>query len=469
MPVSTIHPLYAEMQPIWSKVRRACAGDKAVKDSTVLDLPAVFAKDEPERYRQYLERAYFLNITGRTREALQGMVFRRGPTKDIPSPLDEYTESIDGAGQSLEQLSKALIGDLLETGRYGLLVDYPQAPEGLNRQSERMLRLRPTVASYPAESIINWRFDAINERKMLTLVVLIEERETDDDEFSHETETVYRVLRLRDGVYTQALYNESGDALTEEYSPRMAGGATFDHIPFHFAGAVNNYPEPDMPTLYDLAVVNIAHYRNTADLEESSFVAGQPTYHLDIGETDEAEWKILNPNGLKVGSRNGVLSKKGKLELVQADANSLPLELMRQKEMQMVGIGARIVQPGGQAQTAEATRLEASAESSTLDNLVGNASEALEAALEDMALFAGANPEQVFYSLNREYWAESLTAQDLQAIQAGVGRIYSPLDAIQMIRSGKIGFSPERTDDEILLGAAESMLDDRDPFAGGVA
>ena len=41
-------------------------------------------------------------------------------------------------------------------------------------------------------------------------------------------------------------------------------------------------------------------------------------------------------------------------------------------------LGARLVQRGGQAETAEAARINASAEASTLDTLVGNLSEALE-------------------------------------------------------------------------------------------
>lgn len=456
MPVTTVHPLYSESLPIWQKCRDAVDGQEAIKRRGKRYLPAVFADKDPERYEQYIERAYFMGVTGRTKEALTGMVFRKAPTKDLPPQLEALIEDIDGAGQSLEQLAKEIVGDELTVGRYGLLVDYPQAEDSLDSETERRLGLRPTIASYPAESVINWRFDGINGRKLLTLVVLAEQVET-DDEFSHDTETVYRVLRLRDGVYTQSVYNDRGEQITEEYTPRMAGGATFDHIPFHLIGAANNLPEPDMPPLFDMAVLNISHYRNTADLEESSFIAGQPTYHLDIGETDEAQWTSLNPNGLQVGSRAGVLTKKGRLEMIQADSNPLPLELMRHKEQQMVAIGARLVQRGGSAETAEAARINASAEASTLDNLVGNVSEGIEAALEDMARFLGVDPDQVQYQLSKEFWESNLTAKDLQAIQAGVGVIYGAEDAIDMIRSGAIKLRDDRTNEDVLEGAANVL------------
>ena len=58
---------------------------------------------------------------------------------------------------------------------------------------------------------------------------------------------------------------------------------------------------------------------------------------------------------------SGQLVPGARLELVQADAASLPFELMKHKEAQMVSIGARLVQRGGQAETAEAARLNASA------------------------------------------------------------------------------------------------------------
>lgn len=469
MPVSLVHPLYAEMSPVWRECRDAVAGQRAVKKGGELYLPATFADADPVRYAQYLQRAYFMGVTGRTKEALTGMVFRKSPRVVVPPQIEPFLENIDGAGQSLEQLAKEIVGDELTTGRFVLLVDYPSAPEGIDSEAERMMGLRPTVAAYAAESLINWRFECVNGRKLLTLAVLAESVETGDDEFSHDTVTVYRVLRLRDGVYTQSLYDQGGDPITEEYVPRMAGGAPFDHIPLHIIGAVNNLPEPDVPPLYDMAVLNISHYRNTADLEESSFISGQPTVHLSIGETDAAEWQQLNPNGLQIGSRAGVLTKGGSMELVQAEATALPFELMKHKEQQMVAIGARLVQRGGQAETAEAARLNASAEASTLDNVVGNVSEGIEAALEDMCRFVGADPEVVEYALSREFWETNITAQDLQAVLAGVGTLYGPLDALEMIRAGSIKLRDDRDNELILQEAAGTLLvDDTDPAELGL-
>lgn len=461
MSVSTVHPLYSASVNRWRTVRDAVEGQEAIKRGNTRYLPATFAKLDEERYQQYIERAYWMGVTGRTKDALVGMVFRKPPTKELPPQIEALVEDIDGAGQSLDQLAKEIVSDELVVGRYGLLVDYPQADSNLDAESERRLGLRPTIAAYPAESIINWRFEGMNGKKTLTLVVLKEcVEKADGDEFSHDYDIVYRVLRLRDGIYTQQVYDDAGTIATDEYAPRMAGGAPFDHIPFHIIGSTNNFPEPDVAPLYDMACLNIGHYQVTADHRENLFIHGQLTIGIST-ELDYATFKEANPNGIVVGARAGhYLGKGGSFSSVTAPESSSLRVALQDFEVQMVALGARLVQRGGQAETAEAARINASAEASTLDNLVNNVSEGIEAALEDMALFIGADPAAVQYKLNTEFWSSALTPQDLQAIQAGVGTLYGALDAVHMLRSGRIGLREDRTDEQILQDAADTFVPD---------
>lgn len=241
----------------------------------------------------------------------------------------------------------------------------------------------------------------------------------------------------------------------------MAGGAKFDHIPLHIAGAKTNLPGKDMPPLYDIARVNIGHYQNTANTEESGYIGTQPMLHVDVGETSLDEWKEHNPAPLAFGNRQGLKTKGGRLEIVQAQSTDYNLTLMDRKEAQMVMLGARLVQSAGQAETAEASRINASAEASVLDVLVGNASECIEAALEDMARFMGINPDSVTYSLNKSFWESALSAQDLLAVMQGYQTgVYGAKDVLYMMRKGKIELDPERDDETILEDAASSLLED---------
>lgn len=459
--VATTHPQYAFALDMWAKTRAACAGQEIIKKGRTKYLPGFVPEDEA-RYEQYIKRAYFMGVTGRTRDSLIGMIFRKPPTYNLPLELEALIENIDGSGQSLEQIAKQATKNTLETGRHIFLVDYPQIQTESAPDIETIVRegIRPTIANYAAENLINWRYEGVRGKQLLTLAVLREWVETDDaDEFSHESEYRYRVLRLRDGVYTQQVYGDGGWPITDEYIVR-ANGRTLDHIPLHIAGAENNLPDVDIPPLYDLATVNIAHYQTTADHRENLFIHGQITLGI-TSDLDFREFTEANPNGVQVGARRGhFLGKNGSFHSITAPESSSLRVALQDMEQQMVMLGARLVQRGGQAETAEASRINASAEASTLDTMTNNMSEAIEAALEDMALFLGVNPETVEYSLNTNFWESQLDAQSLQAVmQARQTGLIGARDALHMIRKGVIQIAESRTDEEVMADAASELLD----------
>lgn len=70
---------------------------------------------------------------------------------------------------------------------------------------------RATIAYYPAHTIINWRTEQVGASKVLTLVVL-REVESQLGEFGYDEDTIYRVLRLKDGVYSQEVWRRSDTA-----------------------------------------------------------------------------------------------------------------------------------------------------------------------------------------------------------------------------------------------------------------
>lgn len=453
MPVTTLHPEYKLYSPQWKLTRDAATGDPAIKSDDNY-LPAPFRVSDPERYDQYKARAYFVGVTGRTENAMIGMVFRKSPEYALPAQLEALLENMDGAGNSAEQLAKDAMAGLLETRRHLFLVDYPSAGEGLDAETESRLGLRPIVAQYAAEALINWRFEVASGTNRLALAVLREQTNNSADEFGHDYDWQYRVLRLRDGVYTQALYDDSGNQIGEEFTPRMAGGMPFDHIPLHGVRKL------ETPPLYDIAKVNIAHYRNIADLEDAAYVVGQPMVHINTGETSATEWADLNPGGVEFGSRKGIVTKGGGIELVQAAENNLIRQAKLDKENEMVMLGAQLIIRGGQAETAEAARIRAGAEASVLDMLTNDLSEDMEAALEDMARFMGLPTDGIEYQLSTDFFESGLSPQDLSAIlQAKTLGVVARYDVRQMIRSGRIGIDPERTDEVIDEEVASEVLD----------
>ena len=420
MPVETTNPEYDLYSDVWVKTRDAVRGSVAVKDKKAQYLPVPDAETNPRgidsvRYRQYLNRAVFTNYTGRTKNALVGAAFRKKPIIELPDGLEYLIDDATGDGLSLEQLAKDELSNLLETGRSMLLVDYPQTEEGLSAEDVSLLDLTASIVPYTAEAVINWKTDVVAGRSLLTLVVVKEPYLENSDEFSHESKTQYRVLRLDEQGYSQQLYRDD-KPYTETFYPKKSDGSTFSYIPVTFVGSQNNDPTVDDAPLSDIADVNMAHYRNSADYEESCFITGQPTLFITHSLTQE-QWSEYNPEGIKIGSRAGhVLGETGSANLLQANPNNLVMEAMKGKEQQMVAIGARIITDRGGNETAEGARIRFASENSVLGDIVGNLSAAIKSCIYWIGEFMGVETDECVFIINREFYDKSVDPQMIMSL-----------------------------------------------------
>lgn len=471
MPASTKHPEYTRNQLRWEMVRDCVEGEDAVKlrsnaggnnhGSQLLNasgtryLPAPNPDDSSQenlrRYMSYKTRASFVNFTGFTKEGLLGMVFRKPMTVELPTGLEYLLDNADGGGTNLEQLTKDGIGDSLETGRYGLLADYPQAVSGLTQSQVLAQGLQATICTYPAESIINWRWESSGLFKRLSMVVLAEPVNVYKDEFEYETKIYHRVLALIDGVYSQLLYNEDDELVMQGeesiIQPRNSKGQTWSFIPFQFVGSQNNDPTPDRSVLLDLAAVNISHYRNSADYEESSFMVGQPTPAI-AGLTQAWVTEVMK-GGVMLGSRSAMLLPEGgSASLLQASSNQMPETGMQRKEQQMIMIGARIIQDSSGIETAEAAKIRFAGQNSKLSVLVGNWEDALENVLYWVGEFMGVAGDAEI-EINKQYYDKAISPQEIvaeiQLLDRGVISISDLRDGLR--KAGRI--EHDRTDEDI--------------------
>ena len=441
MPVDTTNPTYDIYKNEWIKTRDACKGSVAVKSKKSQYLPVPDAETNPMgidsiRYKQYLNRAVFTNYTGRTKNALVGAAFRKKPIIELPDGLEYLIDDATGDGLSLEQLAKDELNNLLETGRSLLLVDYPQTEEGLSSEQVSILNLTASIIPYKAEAVINWKTDIIAGRNMLTLVVLEEPYLENSDEFSHESKMQYRVLRLKEEGYCQQIYRDN-EPHTDEFYPRKSDGSVFDYIPVTFVGSQNNDSTIDNAPLSDIADVNMAHYRNSADYEESCFITGQPTLFITHSLTQE-QWSEYNPEGIKIGSRAGhVLGDTGSANLLQANPNNLVMEAMKGKEQQMVAIGARIITDRGGNETAEGARIRFASENSVLGDIVGNLSSAIKSCIYWVGEFMGVETDECIFTINREFYDKMVDPQTIMSLVTLLDRqIVSSQDIFDRLKAG---------------------------------
>lgn len=420
MPVSSTHTSYLKALKKWDLVR-------SINDSEALELLPIVDPNDMERSQAYKKFAILTNYTYLTKEGLKGLVFRKPAVTELPEELYYILDDATGTNLELEQLAQFCVDEVLINGRCGLLTDYPKFTDATSLVDSEddnlpLCRIKP----YTAKSIINWATQVSGSRTQLSLVVLKEEvDQLMPDGFQWNTVHQHRVLQIVGGIYKQTVYNDR-DQIVEEIYPTDFEGKNLREIPFTFIGAQNNDERIDKAPLYDIAVVNLGHYRNSADLEESVFLCGQIMLWLAYDSSKE-EFEAANPQGVRFGSRGAFnLGPNGKAGLLQGSPNQLVDSVMIRKEAQIAAIGARLIAPAGGRETAEAARMRYGSQNSALYILTHNISAAIQKQLKIAALFQ--IPEsrralnEIKYELNSEFYDETTDPNLLSAAWIGVDK-----------------------------------------------
>jgi len=395
---SEVQSSLSERLAEYKRIRDCIAGSDAIKAQTTTYLPQPDPDNTTEanttRYLDYLARAIFYNITGKTVAGLVGLAFSKDiPTLEIPKTLEFLKENINGSGIHLDQQIKDSLGEVVSLGRCGLLVDYSKN-KAETQQDVLTGRVRPSILLYEAEEIVWVETKQYNSEIRLSLVILKDYyRVAKEDGYKTEIKTQYKVLLLNEsGYYQQEIWREDlkqkAWVLHDIITPTDNKGNLFDHITFTFIGSKNNDSTLDDAPMSAIADLNIGHYRNSADAEESSFIHGQPTLVV-TGLTKDWVSTILKGK-VRIGSRGGLpLPEGASAAILHVESNGLPVEGMRDKEKQMTAIGARLVTDTTGSKTATEVNRDSNVENSELSSMVNNVELAYKFCFKQIELFTG--------------------------------------------------------------------------------
>jgi len=393
----------------------------------------------------YRKSAVFYNATGRTLIGLSGMLYRMEPIiSDLPESMGYVKTDVDGNGMGIDQQSHSVSSEVIQIGRHGLLTDMSMLEDGdVITISDVQNGLRPFIKKYNAVDIIDWNQSFINGRVILDLVILLEMVTVfvDDQRIKRKTRKRYRILRLTNGKYTQQLWFDGDDLPGEEIEILNGAGEAWREIPFIFIGSENNDPVVDHAPLEPLTDVNIGHYRNSADLEHSSFQLSAATPWI---ADDRYKNDLNNPNNKndkvqKFGETSViVMGNGGQFGYAQPNPNVLANDLAKSKEQQMIALGAQLISEAGGTETAEAVRTKKSADASMLSIVGINVSDGYTKSLEWIASFLNVDFDGS-YQLNSNFFDVKLTPQDRQQIiiewQSG---LYPARIAREQLQASKI-------------------------------
>lgn len=448
------HPDYVDNIGIWDLITSLLKGKEAIDDGGSTYLPIPLGRTEDE-YESYQKRAVLYNATARTLDGLLGAIFRKDARVDIPAQLDYLKLNTDGEGNNITQFSKKVAIDVISHGRGGLLVDYPTASGVMSLADERSANMRARIQFYCPQSIVNWSVARDGGLLKLTNVMLKEEyAERAAHVFKEKKFSRFRLCELdSEGYYVIRILEPKivddpknrGSKIVEytevdTIEPYLPSGKRLDFIPFKFIGAVTNTPKPNKSPLYDLAQLNLAHYRNSADYEEALFMLGQPTPYITGLDNEFIE---KNQSSLRIGSRACWLLPEGsEVGLLESKSEKNLLQKgMELKEAEMIGLGARLVQDNSSrgSESSESVSLRRSGEASQMACIADNISSAIQQALEWCAVWMNVPDVDIRFSLNKDFFTNRLTHNDITAlVSAWQGGAISHKVVLDNLRKGEI-------------------------------
>lgn len=404
MPIESEHPDLTCHKEKWCVVRHA------VK-SQYIDyvIPPEYTKGSnarvTKRNANYIARAIFSNFTIGTRNALVGTATQKDPVLELPPGLEYLEDDCTEDRLTLKQLVRKGLGEIEEVGRFVMLTDFPAIELGKSGEEIKVLNPQARIRTYKAEDFINWDTNGILGGQVLNFAVLREEVRRRVDGYKWACEFQYRVLELDDnGFYFYTLRDKDDNIKLGPLYPTY-NGKLFDYIPLDIVGAEDNNVEIDESPLYPIAHVNFGHLRNSASYEDNLDAHAQGTLFL-TSTMSFSQWKeMTDVKPVMMGSREGhYIGQPGsEAKLVQLEAGQELANAMRQKEEQMLAMGAHIITQVSANAPVETTQLNMGSKTSPLVNHVKNLEQGLLNQLYNCALFMGVNPELAVLDLPKDF------------------------------------------------------------------
>lgn len=452
------HPAYTSFASSWELMRDSVAGEDDVKSKGVKYLPMKTgtamienAAAQQRVYDLYKTRAEFPEIVAPTIRGAVGVLLSKPAKIELPAAMDQLRERATLDGLTLDALHRRMAMEVMTTGRYGLLPAISEDGE-------------PYLSGYVAESIINWDTEG-----GVPDFVMLDESGPVRDKATGEWKTVERLRQcyVIDGAYHARVWEKSGvDWIPgEEIRALTPSRNGLDFLPFVFVGSLDLTPDPDDVPLYGLAKLAVRVYRLDADYSFGLHMTSEPT-PVAIG-FDDPQDAIRNGYAPKTlgSSVMWILPKGGDAKYLEFSGPGLEKQALAIKDAldRAAQFGAQIIQNGHSQESGEALKLRAASQTATLTSIAQATAAGLERALRNIAVWIGANPDDVVVTPNLEFFERSMSAQEIQALvaawQAGAISHKSLFDKLQSggVVADDRSYDEEQTD---IVDNEDLLMDD---------
>lgn len=378
---SIVAPGYYESSKGWARVRDCIKGEYAVKAARekYLPRPAGMSGEYADAYDAYLERAHFPQVCSYALQGALGVIVTKLPEFNVPKKLEYLLKEATKDGISIQQLFLDTIIEILTTGRCPLTVDLVEDTNEFK------------FVKYTAESLINWKTSAMAAEKNLILGVFKESIPDSRDIFSHDQETVYRVLYMEDGVYKTKLFGDDGEFTDFAATPNYFG-KTMDELPIFIAGSINNSVELQPVPLLSVANCSIQIYRKEADLANSEYLSCNPTLVMAGASNDDDLPNV-------VGSSVMIVLPDAQARVFYTVTDTAALQHVKEHISDLyeeaIRHGVAILDTRKGVESAEALRIRQATQSASIYSIYLSALNAIRSGLYYICDWAGESRDQI--------------------------------------------------------------------------
>jgi len=425
MKVNTEHSKYSKFAPFWQRMRDAVEGEDTIKDKGEVYLPVppgLNVNAQSADYQNYKSRARYPETVSPAIEGMVGLMNRKLNPPELPGSLQYLLADATPDGLSLFDLRNRMWHEVCTVGRYILFVDVPTDGG------------KPYIATYPAESVINWKTDG----ERTTLIVFAEVVDEPDpvDMFKTREVEQWRVAAIVNEVddngeptgrerYAVQIWRrqeakEDEFIKVEETFPTRKG-KPMDYVPAVFVGSRDITPEPDAIPLLGVANKSLHYYRQYADYAMQLFMCANGTTPYVFG-TDSPPQSV-GPTTVIHSESEG--ASAGYLEVSGTGLEAQKNELENIKS-EIAFATVRVLGDNKAAEAAETLRLRFQSQTATLTSISKSTAAGLETALRMCAEWLGANPDEIEVPAEAEFISEQADAQLITALYDGIERGFVP-------------------------------------------
>jgi hypothetical protein len=358
-------------------------GTTAMRKAGKTYLPQ-WPNESSDSYDNRRKTATLFPAFGRTCEVLTGKPFSKPVTfeDDVPPRIKEWCENVDLQGHNLHAFAAAVCFHAISYGLCGILVDFPTA-DGIRTKAEEVAAgVRPYFVHIHAQSILGWRAERINGVQTLTQLRFLEIVSVPDGDFGEKE--IEQVRVLYPGRWEVWRESEKQDAAgKKEWVLHLDGETTLKKIPFvPVYGRRTGFMQA-IPPLVELAHMNVEHWQSKSDQQTILHVARIPILFA----------KMLGETPITVGAASAVNASDEHADLKYVEHSGKAIEAGSKElaaledRMRQVGAELLVIKPGNM--TVAHTVADNEAGMCTLQRIIQDEEDAIDAALQLMAEWVG--------------------------------------------------------------------------------